>query len=117
MLCSNTADSQMEKLFHIQREEQQYFPAQYIQDQSDYMIHLVVTGTIKLPRIMFPIVYKPPKVVAEETGCNESSALVVSRLSYINPEDIEDELFETAIPGTAGPGDASSCVVTGRLPW
>ena len=89
------------------------FPVRCEDDHQEYMIHLVVSGIIKLPRRMFPRMYKRPKVIAVETGYSEPSALIVQSMNSINQEDNEDELFKTAIPEAAG--NASSSLVTGKL--
>lgn len=96
--------------FFAQREL--LFPVR-CEDDQEYMIYLVVSGTIKLPRRMFPRTYKRPKVVALETGYSESSALVVQSMNSINQGDNEDELFKNAIPEAAG--NASSSLVIGKL--
>ena len=89
-----------------------YFPVR-CEDNHEYMINLVVSGTIKLPRRMFPRTYKRPKAIAMETGYSEPSALIVQSMTPINQGDNEDEPFKTAIPEAAG--NAPSSLVIGKL--
>ena len=96
--------------FLFQREL--HFPVRCEHDH-EYMIKLVVSGTIKLPRRMFPRAYKQPKVVAVETGYSKPSALIVQSMNSIDQGDNEDEPFKTAIPEAVG--NASSSLVTGKL--
>ena len=96
--------------FLFQREL--HFPVR-CEDDHKYTINLVVSGTIKLPRRIFPRANKRPKVVALETGYSKSSALVVQSMTPIKQGDNEDELFKTAIPEAAG--NASSSLVIDKL--
>ena len=104
--------------FFVQKELQIFnFPVKCEHDHeyTEYMINLVVSGTIKLPRRMFPRAYKQPKAVALETGHSKPSALIVQSMNSIDQGDNEDEPFKIAIPEAAG--NASSSLVIGKLSW
>ena len=104
--------------FFVQKELQIFnFPVKCEDDHEhmEYMINLVVSGTIKLPRRMFPRAYKQLKFVAVETGYSEPSALVVQSMTPIKQGDNEDEPFKIAIPEAAG--NTSSSLVIGKLSW
>ena len=73
-----------------------------------YMRMLLVNGMLKLPRDLF----RPPKVVALESGHHEPSALVVQRMNYYIVEE-DNGPFQNAIPEVTK--DASSILITGRL--